>query len=99
MPPVRDTLRIVKDIGKGKTPIDSTTIASTHAPKNKKAILEIRREEKPSLYGISIGTRQALESYIKLDSKVKLELMAEINLLHNYTRQALLHQKELHRRS
>src|SRR3989337_3655637 len=39
MPPVRDTLRMVKDIGKGKKPVDApgTASASESAPKVKKA--------------------------------------------------------------
>lgn len=35
----------------------------------------------------------------KMDCKVKVEMMSEINLLHNYARQALLHAKEQHNRS
>jgi hypothetical protein len=35
-----------------------------------------------------------LESHIKLDRKEKVEMMTEINLLHNYARQALLYEKE-----
>jgi hypothetical protein len=99
IPPVRDTLRIVKDIGKGKTPIDATASASVKAPKVKKATVEIPREENPSLYEICLRTQQALESHIKLDRKEKLEMMTEINLLHNYARQALLYEKEQKKRS
>jgi hypothetical protein len=83
MPPVCDTLRIVKDIGKGKTPLDSTASASAHVSKIKKAIVEVPREENPSLYEIGLQTQQALENHIKLDRKVKLEMIVEINLLHN----------------
>ena len=43
MPPVRDTLRMVKDIGKGKAPVDTAATASApdFAPKVKKAKVEI----------------------------------------------------------
>jgi hypothetical protein len=101
MPPVRDTLRIVKDIGKGKEPVDTaaTVSVSENAPKIKKARVEIPREENPSLYEICIRTQQTLESHIKLDRKEKLELMTELNLLHNHTRQILLHEKEAKKRS
>jgi hypothetical protein len=96
MPPVRDTLRMVKDIGKGKKPVDApgTASASENAPKVKKARVESPHEENPSLYEICIRTPQALESHIKLDQKEKLELMTELNLLHNHTRQILLYEKE-----
>ena len=96
MPPVHDTLRMVKDIGKGKSHVDAAGTASTSetAPKVKKAKVEIPHEENPSLYEICIHTRQALESHIKLDRKEKLELMTMLNSLHNYARQTLLHEKE-----
>ena len=98
MPPVRDTLRIVKDIGKGKIPIDAIVSASmsssAKAPKVKKEKVEIPREENPSLYEICLCTQQALESHIKLDQKVEVEMMTEINWLHNYARQTLMHEKE-----
>ena len=59
----------------------------------KKAKVEIPSNENPSMYEICIRT-QALESHIKLDRKEKLELMTELNLLCNYARQTLLHEKE-----
>jgi hypothetical protein len=101
MPPVRDTLRMVKDIGKGKKPVDApgTASASKNAPKVKKARVEIPHEENPSLYEICIRTQQALESHIKLDRKEKLELMTELNLLHNHTCQILMYEKEAKNRS
>ena len=89
---------MVKDIGKGKTHVGASASASA-APKVTKATTEIPRDENPSLYYICLWTQQALECHIKLDGKVKLEMMAEINLLHNYTRQAFLHEKELHKRT
>ena len=70
MPPVHDTLRIVKDIGKGKMPMGATTSPPmSGAPKVKKAKIEIRREENPRLYEICLRTQQALESHIKLEWK------------------------------
>jgi hypothetical protein len=72
---------------------------SESAPKVKKAKVEIPHEENPSLYEICIRTQQALESHIKLDRKEKLELMTELNLLHNHTRQILLYEKEAKKRS
>ena len=78
--------------------MDATTSASVHAFSRvlniKKARVEIPSEENPSLYEICLYTKQALESHIKLDRKVKLEMMTEINLLHNYARQGLLYEKE-----
>jgi hypothetical protein len=49
---------MVKDIGKGKKPVDApgTASASENAPKVKKARVEIPREENPSLYEICIRT-------------------------------------------
>ena len=43
MPPLRDTLHMVKDIGKGKAPVDTAATASARdfAPKVKKAKVEI----------------------------------------------------------
>ena len=69
MPPVRDTLRIVENISKGKIPMDATGSAfvSASAPKVKKVKAEIPHEQNPSLYEICLLTQQALESYIKLD--------------------------------
>jgi hypothetical protein len=92
---------MVKDIGKGKKPVDApgTASASENAPKVKKARVEIPREENPSLYEICIHTQQSLESHIKLDRKEKLELMTGLNLLHNHTRQILLYEKEAKNRS
>ena len=89
-----NTLQIVKDIGKGKTPIGATASASARAPKVKKVKVDIPREENPSLYEICLCTRQSLESHIKLDRKENVEMMIEINLLHNYAHQALLYEKE-----
>ena len=57
MPPVRNTLQIVKDIGKGKTPIGATASASARAPKVKKVKVDIPREENPSLYEICLRTQ------------------------------------------
>ena len=83
--------------------MDATTSASVPAsaevPKIKKAKIEIPSEENPSLYDICLCTQQALESHIKLDRKEKLEMMIELNLLHNYARQALLYEKEQKKRS
>ena len=61
--------------------------------------VKMPHEENPSLYDICLCTQQALKSHIKLDHKVKLEMMTEINLLHNYGRQTLLHEKEQNKRS
>jgi hypothetical protein len=99
IPPVIDTLQAVKDIGKGKTPVDPSATSSGPAPRVKKVNVEVPRKENPSLYEICLRTQQALESHIKLDQKEKVEMMIELNLLHNYTRQALLHVKELQDRS
>jgi hypothetical protein len=59
MPPVRDTLRIVKNIGKGKEPVDTAANASAseNAPKIKKARVVIPREENLSLYKICVHTQ------------------------------------------
>ena len=98
MPLVCDTLRIVKDIVKGKIPIDATVYASmpasVKASKVKKAKVEIPHEENPSLYEFCLRTQQALESHIKIDRKVKLEMMTLIDLIPNYTCQALLYEKD-----
>ena len=72
---------------------------SASALKVKKAKVEIPYEENPSLYEICLCTQQALESHMKLDEKVKLEMMTELNLLHNYARQTLMHEKEQKKRS
>ena len=84
-------------------PMDATTSApmptSAGAPKVMKARVEIHSEENPSLYEICLYTKQALESHIKLDRKEKLGLMTELNLLHNYARQTLLHEREAKKRS
>jgi hypothetical protein len=99
IPPVIDTLQAVKDIGKGKAPAEPSATSSGPAPRVKKISVEIHRKENPSLYEICLRTQQALDSHIKLDRKEKVEMMVEMNLLHNYTRQALLHLKELQDRS
>ena len=51
MPPVRETLCMVKHIGKGKAHVDAASTASTSetAPKVKKTKVKIPREENPSL--------------------------------------------------
>ena len=85
--------------GKAPTETTSTVSAPESAPKVKKAKVEIPPNENPSLYEICIRTQQALESHIKLDRMEKLELMTELNLLHNHTRQILLHEKEAKKRS
>ena len=63
MPPVRDTLRIVKDSGKGKEPVDNAANASAseNAPKVKEARIEIPREQNPSLYEICIRMQLTLK--------------------------------------
>jgi hypothetical protein len=99
IPPVRDTLHVVKSIGKGKSPVDTSATSAGPAPRVKKVAVKIPHEENPSLYEICLRTQQSLESHIKLDRKVKVEMMTEINLLHNYTCQALLHAKENQDRS
>ena len=40
----------------------------------------------------------SVESHIKLDQKERLELMTELNSLHNHARQTLLHEKEAKKR-
>ena len=71
MPPVRDTLCIVKDTHKGKEPVDAAVNASAseNAPKVKEARIEIPHEENPSLYEICIRTQQTLDGHIKMDRK------------------------------
>ena len=95
MPHVRDTLRIVKDIGKGKEHVDTDAgaSASENAPNIKKARVIIPHKENPSLYEICIRTQQTLERHIIMDRKEKMELLAELNLLHNHTRQILLRER------
>lgn len=46
-----------------------------------------------SLYEICVRTQQTLERHIKMDRKEKVELMTELNLIHNHTHQILLHDK------
>ena len=58
MPPVRDTLHIMKDSGKGKEPVDNAAddSASENAPEVMEAKVVIPRKENPSLYEICIRT-------------------------------------------
>jgi hypothetical protein len=101
MPPVRDTLCMVKDNRKGKEPVDTAANASAseNVPKVKEAWIEIPRKENPSIYDICIHTQQTLERHIKMDGKEKVELMAELNLIHKHTRQIPLHEKDARKRS
>ena len=101
MPPVHDTMRIVKDNCKGNEPVDTaaTGFAPENAPKAKEARVEIPREENTSLYDICIRTQQTLERHIKMDIKEKVDLMTELNQIHNHTRQILLHEKDARKRS
>lgn len=56
-PPIHETFRVVKDIGKGKTPVGAESSISAPAPKVKKATVEIPKEENPLLYAICLRTQ------------------------------------------
>ena len=79
--------------------MDANASASENTPKFKEAKVEVPREENPSLYEICIRTQQTLERHIRMDQKEKMELLAKLNLLHNHTRQILLHEKDARKRS
>ena len=96
MPPIHETLCIVKEYRNGKEPVDATATASASENGLK---VEVPREENPSIYEICIRTQQTLERDIKMDRKEKVELMTELNLIHNHTHQILLHEKDARKRS
>lgn len=99
IPPVRDTLQIIKDIGKGKPPVVPEENASPQEPKVKQETIQIPHDENPTLYEICLWTQQSQERHIKMDTKEKVHLAIEINHLHNTARQALLVVKEEKKRS
>lgn len=94
IPPVCDTLHIVKDNGKGKAPVVPNENAPADAPKVKQTTIEIPQDENPSLKEICLRTQQTLERHIKVDRKEKVHLMTAVNLMHNYAHQVLLLAKE-----
>lgn len=54
IPPVRDTLGIIKDNDKGKAPAVPEGNVPTQVPKIKQTIVQIPQNENPSLYEICL---------------------------------------------
>lgn len=80
IPPVRDTLQVMKDMSKGKAIVDSSSKIAKQFPRPQ--IPERKMVSKPSVPShleISLHTQQLLEKQIHQDQKEKEHLACDLN--------------------